>query len=178
MGLDETEAGALLLTQRWKLAVTDDILIPAIFLSKNLGDSLIGCLGFSKRIGIEKKFKLAFLSDSFISRHECPYLTAAPFTAFARKPMTKHWAGRPAKPADLLDASFACYYASLISPIAIDAWLMLAELKQLGFCPDIDQREHATEGISAARDFLNRATNIDDEFRALLVKGMNHLSNM
>lgn len=177
-GLDDIKAGALLAIQKWKLSQTEEIHSRAMLLSKILGESLIAFLMFSKRIGAEKDIKKAFLNDPFFNLHSCLYATSVPLTDFARKYMNRHWNNKQVDPADLSDSAFAAYYATLVTPFAIDAWIMLSELKQMGFCPEIDNRDHITEGIENSYKFLESASNVDPEFRALLVEGIKHLTQM
>lgn len=177
-GLDDIEAGALLVTQKWNLSQTNEILSRAVLLSTILGESLISFLMFSKRIGANNDTKNAFSSDPFYNLHGCFYATSVPLTDFARKHMRKLWNKKYVNPADLSDAAFAAYYATLVTPFAVDAWIMLAELRQLGFCPKIDIRDHITEGVENVQNFLETAKNADPEFRALLNEGIKHLTNM
>src|SRR6266404_3084736 len=177
-GLDDLEAGALLITQRWNFANTPDALARAALLSNNLGELVIGFLMFSKRIGVEKAAKNALVGDPFFTLHGCLYGTAVPLTDFARRCMNRIWNQQRVGPGDASDAAFAAYYASLIAPFAVDAWLMLAEFKQSGFCPKIDSRDHVQEGIKHARGFLETARNPDPEFCSLLNQGVSHLSKM
>ncbi len=92
--------------------------------------------------------------------------------------MNRIWNKRSIEPVDASDAGFACFYGSLIAPFAVDAWLMLMELKQLGFCPTIDERDHVKDGIKHASLFLVTAKNVDPDFRVLLEQGIYHLSKM
>jgi hypothetical protein len=177
-GLGDLEARALLITQRWSLPETPDALARAALLSKNLGELAIGFLMFSKRIGVGKATKNALVGDPFFTLHGCLYWAAVPLTDFARRYMNRIWNQQRIDPGDAFDAAFAAYYASLIAPFAVDAWLMLAELKQLGFCPEIDKRDHVKEGVVSARRFLETAKNADPEFRRLLNEGIAHLSRM
>ena len=92
--------------------------------------------------------------------------------------MNRIWNQERVDSADASDAAFAAYYATLITPFAVDAWLMLAELKQLGFCPDIDHRDHIADGIANTRRFLDTAKDADPDFCAMLNEGVQHLSKM
>ncbi|MGA2544819.1 MAG: hypothetical protein ABSG78_24990 [Verrucomicrobiota bacterium] len=175
-GLDNLEAGALLFTQKWNLPQTPDALARTVLLSQNLGEMVIGFLMFSKRIGIENATKKALLDDPFCNLHGCLYVTAVPLTDFARKCMNRIWNKERVDPADGSDAGFAAYYATLIAPFAVDAWIMLDELKKLGFCPKIDNRDHVKEGIKHVTRFLETAKNADPEFCSLLNEGIKHLS--
>jgi hypothetical protein len=51
-------------------------------------------------------------------------------------------------------------------------------IRQLGYCPEIDNRDHVKEGIEKARRFLETAKNADPEFCVLLNEGIKHLSKM
>jgi len=175
-GLDDVQAGAVLVLRMWQIPVTDDTLARATYLSGNLGNMVIGFLMFSKRIGLEKEIKNSLLTDSFPDRHGCLYFTSVPLTTFARKPMNRIWNRQNVSQGEATDAAFAAYYATLVAPVAMDAWLMLEELKELGFCPEIDNRNHAKEGLLNARGFLDNARNPDPEFCTLLRKGMQFLS--
>jgi hypothetical protein len=177
-GLGDLEAGGLLIAQEWQLQHTYDALARAALLSKNLGGLVIGFLMFSKRVRIARATKDALLGDPFFGRHGCLYGTAVPSTDFARRQMKRIWSRQPVDPADASDAGFAAYYATLIAPFSVDAWMMLAELRGLGFCPKIDKRDHVQEGIECARRFLEANQSADPEFRALLSEGMDHLSKM
>lgn len=177
-GLDDIEAGALLVTQRWKLSQTNEILSRATLLSTILGENLINFLGFSKRIGAENDIRNAFISDPFYNLHGYLYATSVPLTDIARKHMNKLWNKKYVNPADLSDSAFAAYYTTFVTPFAVDARIMLAELKKLGFCPKIDERDHIAEGIKNGHKFLETATNVDPEFSALLNEGVKHLTEM
>jgi hypothetical protein len=177
-GLDDLEARGLLIAQRWGLPQTPEALARTALLSSNLGELVIGLLMFSKRIGVAKATKHALLADPFFNLHGCLYGTAVPLTDFARKQMNRIWGQQTFDPADAFDAGFATYYATLIAPFAVDAWLMLAELKELRFCPEIDKRDHVKEGVLSARRFMGSAKNADPEFCRLLNEGIIHLSGM
>jgi hypothetical protein len=177
-GLDDLEARGVLIHQTWSLPKTPDAVARAALLSHNVGEFAIGLLMFSKRIGVSKAMKLALLDDQFFKRHGCLYGAAVPMTDFARKHMNLIWSRQRLDPADASDAGFAAYYATLVAPIAVDAWLMLAELRQLGFCPEIDRRDHAREGVASARKFLESARDAEPEFCRLLNEGITHLSRM
>ena len=180
-GLDDPAAGALLLLQAWNLPQTNDTCARAEILSKNLGQrgmGVVALLMFSERIGVGKATKNAFIGDRFFNLHGCLYETAMPLKDFARKHMNRIWKKQRVDPADLSDSAFAAYYATLIAPFAVDAWIMLTDLKQLGFCPNIDNRDHVEEGIKGARRFLETAESVDPEFCALLNKGIELLSKM
>jgi hypothetical protein len=92
--------------------------------------------------------------------------------------MNRIWNQQRVDPADACDAAFAAYYATLIAGFAVDAWLMLAELKKLGFGLEIDKRDHGREGVRGARTFLETAKNADPEFCRLLDEGIQHLGRM
>jgi hypothetical protein len=177
-GLDDVQAGALLIVGNWKLPVTEDTLARTAVLSYRLGDLVIGFLLFAKRIGAQKAVKHALTNDPFFHRHGCLYFTAVPLTDFARKHMNRIWNRQSTSGNDASDAAFAAYYATLAVPFAVDAWMMLAELKTLGFCPEIDQRDHVSEGIRRTREFLETASDVDPQFRSLLSDGIGHLKQM
>jgi len=177
-GFNDIEAGAGLLLHALNLPMTNDALVRAVRLSSALGDLVIGFIMFSKRIGTHKAIKNALLTDRFPELHQCLYFTSVPLSDFARKCMNRIWNHQRVSPADATEAAFAAFSATLVTPFAVDAWLMLAELKGLGFCPEIDTRDHLREGIRNAREFLETATNVDPEFRALLNEGIMHLSKM
>lgn len=89
--------------------------------------------------------------------------------------MNRLWDRKCVDPAAVKDAAFAAYYATLIVPFAVDAWLMLAQLKRWGVKLEVDGREHATEGIVRAQEFLENVPTADLEFRDLLIKGIEQL---
>jgi hypothetical protein len=133
---------------------------------------------FCKRIGVDKSIKNALSTDTFYHLHGCLYFTVLSLTDFARKHMNRLWKRKKVSIGDASDAAFAAFYATLIVPFAVDAWIMLAELKTLGFCPEIDKRDHVKEGLNSAHDFLQTARNVDPELSSLLKNGILHLSKM
>jgi hypothetical protein len=179
-GLDDLEASALLIVQKWKLPQTPDIVSRAVGIATNLSDprTVIGLLMFSERIGVGRAMRHEFETDPFFERHGCLYTTAAPLTAFARKHMNRLWDGKRVDPAAINDTAFAAYYATLIVPFTMDAWLMLAELRQRGVSLEKDSRDHVTEGIAKAHEFLANFPDADPVFRDLLTKGAEHLRAM
>jgi hypothetical protein len=177
-GLDDLQAGAVLIVGSWRLPTTDETLARAIYLSKGLGSLVIGFLMFSRRIGVEGEIKNAFMTDAFLDLHGCLFYTTGPLSQFAGKHMNRIWDGQNVSSSDATDAAFAAYYATLIVPFAVEAWMILAELKQRGFCPEIDTRDHVTEGIDFTRAFMENGRNIDPAFRAQLSQGITHLSEM
>jgi hypothetical protein len=177
-GFDDTQAGAVLIASAWQLPAAQETVARAVLLSGCLGDLVIGLLMFSRRIGVDKAMQKALTADPFWHTHGCLYFTAVPLTDFARKHMNRIWNRQNVSDSDASDAAFAAFYATLIVPFAVDAWIMLAELKQRGFCPDIDNRDHVSEGLNNTRAFLETATNIDPRFHAMLSQGIKHLSQM
>ncbi len=177
-GSDNVKAGAMLFIEEWSLPKTPDTLARATLLSQNLGELAIGFLMFSKKIGVAKATGKALLQDPFFNYHQCLYGTAGPVTDFARKYMNLIWNHKHVNPGGGSDAGFAAYYATLIAPFAVHAWMMLVELRQLGFCPDIDRRDHVKEGITKASIFLQTSINADPDFCTLLQIGIVHLSKM
>jgi hypothetical protein len=178
-GLDETECNALLVLQRWDLPTSPDMAARAVALAMGLGESerVIGLLIFSQRLGLRRAMRSAFAFDPFFSRHGCLYATAVPLTEFARKYMIRLWDQKPVTPGIVQDVAFAAYYATLIAPFALDAWLMLAQLRQWGTTLEIDGRNHAEEGMANGRAFLDSNPDADPEFLELLRAGIDQLAH-
>jgi hypothetical protein len=180
-------ACALLLVQEWKLTHAGDIPARASLLSRNLNanihpdsreTSAIALLMFAKRIGRWKAMGRALPVDPFFTSCGCLYGAVTPLTDFARRLVNRIWNGQRVNTADALDASFASYYATLIAPFAIDSWIMLAELRHYGICPEIDDRDHVSEGVKQAEQFLATAKNADPGFRELIAQGISQLARM
>jgi hypothetical protein len=172
--LNPYEGGAMLVLNEWNLPETDDTLARAVLLSKNLGELLIGFIMFSKRIQIATAISRALLADPFVAMRSL-YVTSVPLTDFARDQLQRIWSGSQVDHANAIDSGFAAFYASLITPFAADAWLMLAELKRFGACPDIDKRDHVREGIAGVQSFLKSNRTVAPEMRQLLKEGIEHL---
>ena len=135
-GLDDVQAGAALVLGAWQLPISEETLIRGALVSKVLGERLvIGLLMFSKKIGVHNAMKHALMTDRFFHLHGCLYFTAVPLTDFARKHMNRIWNLESVSKDDATDAAFAAYYATLIVPFAVDAWMMLAELKHARILP-------------------------------------------
>jgi len=177
-GLSATEAGARLLAQQWHFPVGDQTFPRAKLLATNLGELVVGFIMFSKRAGVWEAIGNSLKSDPFFEKHGCLYGTSVPLTDLGRKQMNRLWNQQHINPNDLSDAAFAAYYATLVAPIAIDAWIMLAEFRRLGVCPDMDSRDHANEGVQYAETFLERYADADPEFRELLLKGVQQLRGL
>jgi hypothetical protein len=178
-GLTEAQSAAALIVSVWQLPASDDTFARALRVSNALGEQLvIGLLMFTKRIGVKKDLKQQLLTDPFHHLHGCLFHTAGPLSRFANKYINRIWKKQHVSPPDAVDAAFAAFYATMIVPIAVDAWMMLAEFKEMGFCPEIDTRDHLKEGIDGARRFLESAKSIDPQFRSMLTEGIRHMTDM
>jgi len=165
-GLDATEASALLVLQEWRLPQTIETIPRSVAVAMGLGEPrwVIGMLIFTRRAGLSKRMGQSLLQDSFFSRHGVLYEAVVPFTDFARPILNVKRDEIKLDSDDVRDAAFAEYYASRMSPIAVDAWLMLAQLRNWGFNLECDQRDHCAEGVAACEEFLRVCPNADMEF--------------
>lgn len=177
-GLSFTEAGGLLIVQEWAMPPTCDTSGRAALLSKNLGEMVIEFLMFSGRTNLSAALKQAVLRDPFFHCYACFYSAARPLTTFARERVNRLWKNEHTDGAQLTDAGWAAFYATLIAPTAMGAWIMLTELRQLGLCPHVDKRDHLKEGTESARKFLEEAPEAAPEFRSLLKQGVDQLRKM
>jgi hypothetical protein len=176
-GLNDIQASALLIIDGWRLPRTEPILDRTVALAMNLREptSVISVLMFTRRLGLSKAMRRCFTNDQFYERHGRFYETAIPMTDYARKHMNRLWNGQQVSHVLMLDTAFAAYYATLVCPFAVDAWLILLDLHQRGIDLEIDGRDHAAEGISNAEQFLRDVHDADPQFRDLLTAGIKQL---
>jgi hypothetical protein len=185
-GADDCQAAMTLIVRKWELLKPnhlyhlwpdqEEIAARAHLLATNLGQMAVPFLLFCKKVGVEKAVKQMLVLDPFFKRYGSLYGPAVPLANLAREPTDRLWQHESIAPSEIIDPAFAAYYATLAAPCAIDAWIMLAQLKLMGYCPKIDTRDHVAEGRYYAERFIEKAQSTSPEFCADLKAGIEILN--